>query len=140
MSLMANMDPSEQLIFDFLAYWQPNWMFDGKSGHTYYQDIGTLITMSETHLDGLIAQMRDTLTLIEDTCVSKWRWGWQDRTRIGETFSGFTTSPNILDSRRLLWICFDSADDAMLVRMIVNDLKKGEYVNGGRVSDSATGV
>lgn len=153
-TLFDENDPGDRLILDYLGFWRAEGLKDNDPGHVFYQDVGTVIVpYDDSFLDELLGRMRHTLETIKSTCSESWRWSWEDRTIFhSEDLYMLTSnstsprvsvcepppSPRVIDSRRWLWISFDSAKDAMLVRMIIDDLRNERHANGGRMSHYST--
>lgn len=102
----------------------------------FYMDVGSMFSL----IDGEDATVvREVLHTVETTCKQGWHWTLDEFTTFTPDPEGKSTMPDgtkvkVADLRRHLWINFDSADDAMLCRLAIGELRSGKYVERGRLS------
>lgn len=129
------MDPKEILEMDFQDRRATlKEQFDGP--FVYFVDLGSVLTMD---VDGTIDIARRNLEEINRLARGLWFWAFMERPIYEAAAGGKSTLPNgtnanAVDYRRELWINFASANDAMLSRITLVDLKGARYADSGRCS------
>lgn len=103
----------------------------------FYMDIGSMFTLVDDESDA--AAIRETLHKVASTCEHGWHWTLDEFTTFTPDPEGKSTMPDgtkvkVSDLRRHLWFNFDSADDAMLCRLAIGELRSGKHVERGRLS------
>jgi hypothetical protein len=98
--------------------------------HTYYFDTGTVMQFGTSNYDAQMVIILNTLEQLDRLCKADWHW----YVKLENIFEPNDVWRKIVDRRRYLWINFASADDAMLCRLSILELRKIADANCGRLS------
>jgi hypothetical protein len=95
--------------------------------HIYFFDTGSVLRFGTSEYDEQIDAIVQCLAQLDELCRADWHW----YVKLENIFVPNDPWHKITDRRRYLWINFASADDAMLCRLSILELRKIADANCG---------